>query len=225
MIFSFLVIMTQSEENYLKIIYHLSQGEKSPISTNAIAGKIDTKASSVTDMLKKLAEKNLVSYLKYQGVLLTQNGLSAAKMIVRKHRLWEVFLVEKLNFTWDEVHEIAEQLEHIKSEELINKLDEFLEYPTHDPHGDVIPDRNGTILKTEKQLLSDLELNKKCIVVGVKDSSSDFLQYLSKQKISLGAKIIILQKEPFDNSLFIEIKKVKMLISAKIANNIFIKKL
>ena len=217
--------MTQSEENYLKIIYHLSQSEKSPISTNAIASKIDSKASSVTDMLKKLAEKNLVSYLKYQGVLLTQNGLSVAKMIVRKHRLWEVFLVDKLHFAWDEVHEIAEQLEHIKSDQLINKLDEFLEFPTYDPHGDPIPDRNGIIVNTEKQLLSDFELNKKCIVIGVKDSSSDFLKYLSKQKIGLGTKIIILQKEPFDNSLLIEIKKVKMLLSAKIANTIFIKKL
>ena len=217
--------MTQSEENYLKIIYHLSQSEKTPISTNAIASKIDSKASSVTDMLKKLAEKNLVSYLKYQGVLLTQNGLSVAKMIVRKHRLWEVFLVDKLHFAWDEVHEIAEQLEHIKSDQLINKLDEFLEFPTYDPHGDPIPDRNGIIVSTEKQLLSDFELNKKCIVIGVKDSSSDFLKYLSKQKIGLGTKIIILQKEPFDNSLLIEIKKVKMLLSAKIANTIFIKKL
>ena len=217
--------MTQSEENYLKIIYHLSQSEKSPISTNAIASKIDSKASSVTDMLKKLAEKNLVSYLKYQGVQLTQNGLSVAKMIVRKHRLWEVFLVDKLHFAWDEVHEIAEQLEHIKSDQLINKLDEFLEFPTYDPHGDPIPDRNGIIVNTEKQLLSDFELNKKCIVIGVKDSSSDFLKYLSKQKIGLGTKIIILQKEPFDNSLLIEIKKVKMLLSAKIANTIFIKKL
>lgn len=217
--------MTFSEENYLKTIYHLTIISDSEISTNAIAEKMETKASSVTDMLKKLAEKDFVNYKKYQGVSLTDLGKTVAKMIVRKHRLWEVFLVEKLNFTLDEVHEIAEQLEHIKSEELINKLDEFLEYPTRDPHGDAIPDRNGTILKTEKQLLSDLELNKKCIVVGVKDSSSDFLQYLSKQKISLGAKIIILQKEPFDNSLLIEIKKVKMIISAKIANNIFIKKL
>ena len=216
--------MTQSEENYLKIIYHLSQSEKSPISTNAIASRIDSKASSVTDMLKKLAEKNLVSYLKYQGVQLTQNGLSVAKMIVRKHRLWEVFLVDKLNFTWDEVHEIAEELEHIKSDQLIEKLDEFLGFPSQDPHGDPIPDRNGKISKTDKQLLSDLEINKKCICVGVKDSSSEFLQYLDKQKIALGSKIIILDKEAFDNSMTIEIKKSKMLISSKIASNIYIKK-
>ena len=217
--------MTQSEENYLKIIYHLSLVFKSEISTNAIAEKMETKASSVTDMLKKLSEKELVSYQKYQGVLLTEKGLLAAKMIVRKHRLWEVFLVEKLNFTWDEVHEIAEELEHIKSEKLIDKLDKFLEYPSKDPHGDPIPDKNGLIPKTEKQLLSEIEINKKCICVGVKDSSSEFLQYLDKQKIALGSKITILEKEAFDDSMVIEIKKVKVLISSKIANNLFIKKI
>ena len=217
--------MTQSEENYLKIIYHLSLVFKSEISTNAIAEKMETKASSVTDMLKKLSEKELVSYQKYQGVLLTEKGLLAAKMIVRKHRLWEVFLVEKLNFTWDEVHEIAEELEHIKSEKLVDKLDKFLEYPSKDPHGDPIPDKNGLIPKTEKHLLSEIEINKKCICVGVKDSSSEFLQYLDKQKIALGSKITILEKEAFDDSMIIEIKKVKVLISSKIANNLFIKKI
>ena len=140
--------MTQSEENYLKIIYHLSLVSKTEIATNSIAEKMETKASSVTDMLKKLAEKKLVSYQKYQGVSLTETGLLTAKMIVRKHRLWEVFLVDKLNFTWDEVHEIAEELEHIKSDELIDKLDEFLDYPSEDPHGDPIPDKNGKILKS-----------------------------------------------------------------------------
>ena len=132
--------MTFSEENYLKAIYHLTNQTNSEVSTNAIAEMMETKASSVTDMLKKLAEKDLVIYKKYQGVSLTENGKLSAKMIVRKHRLWEVFLVEKLDFAWDEVHEIAEQLEHIKSEELINKLDDFLGNPTEDPHGDPIPD-------------------------------------------------------------------------------------
>lgn len=216
--------MTQSEENYLKVIYHLSLVADVEIATNAIAEKMETKASSVTDMLKKLAEKQLVSYQKYQGVLLTEKGIFTAKMIVRKHRLWEVFLVDKLNFTWDEVHEIAEELEHIKSDKLIDKLDEFLEFPSEDPHGDPIPDKTGKIIKIEKQLLSDLEINKKGICVGVKDSSSGFLQYLDKQKIALGSKITVLEKEAFDNSMCIEIKKVKMSISSKIANSIFIKK-
>ena len=146
--------MTHSEENYLKTIYHLNNLSDGEVSTNAIAEMIETKASSVTDMLKKLAEKDLVNYKKYQGVSLTEKGRLSAKMIVRKHRLWEVFLVEKLDFSWDEVHDIAEQLEHIKSEKLVNKLDDFLGNPTEDPHGDPIPDANGNIIKIEKMLLS-----------------------------------------------------------------------
>ena len=214
--------MTISEENYIKVIYHLSLSSEKGVNTNAIAEAIETKASSVTDMLKKLAEKELVSYQKYQGVSLTENGLLTAKMIVRKHRLWEVFLVEKLNFTWDEVHEIAEELEHINSEKLIDKLDEFLEFPSKDPHGDPIPDKNGNIIKIEKHLLSELEINKKAVCFGVKDTSSDFLKYLDKQKISLGSKIVILEKEPFDNSLLIEIDSIKIVISNKIASTIFV---
>jgi DtxR family Mn-dependent transcriptional regulator len=145
--------MTLSEENYLKTIYHLTTISDAGVSTNAIAEKIETKASSVTDMLKKLAEKDLVNYKKYQGVSLTEKGKMTAKMIVRKHRLWEVFLVDKLDFSWDEVHDIAEQLEHIKSEKLINKLDDFLGNPTEDPHGDPIPNAKGQITKMEKHLL------------------------------------------------------------------------
>ena len=216
--------MTTSEENYIKVIYHLSLIAKSEISTNAIAEKMATKASSVTDMLKKLAEKELVSYQKYQGVSLTENGLLTAKNIVRRHRLWEVFLVDKLNFAWDEVHEIAEELEHINSEKLIDKLDEFLKFPSKDPHGDPIPDKKGNIIKVEKHLLSDLKINEIAVCVGVKDSSSEFLQYLDKQKIALGSKIKILEKEPFDNSMTIEINELKILISSKIANNLFVKK-
>ncbi|MGL2965262.1 metal-dependent transcriptional regulator [Flavobacterium sp. XGLA_31] len=215
--------MTYSEENYLKIIYHLSVVSKADISTNAIAHEMQTKASSVTDMLKKLAEKELVSYQKYQGVTLTQKGFFAAKMIVRKHRLWEVFLVDKLNFTWDEVHEIAEELEHIQSDKLINKLDEFLDFPSKDPHGDPIPDKNGNIPKVEKQLLSELAINKTGICVGVKDSSTGFLQYLDKQKIALGTQIKVIEKESFDNSLTIEINGNKLLITNKIAGNLFVK--
>ncbi len=173
--------MTFSEENYLKTIYHLTTVSDSEVSTNAIAEKMETKASSVTDMLKKLAEKDLVNYKKYQGVSLTDNGKLEAKMIVRKHRLWEVFLVEKLDFSWDEVHDVAEQLEHIKSEKLINKLDDFLGNPTEDPHGDPIPDVHGRIIKIEKQLLSELSENRSGICVGVKDTSSEFLKYLDKQ--------------------------------------------
>jgi DtxR family Mn-dependent transcriptional regulator len=217
--------MTFSEENYLKAIYHLTTLLDTEVSTNAIAEMMETKASSVTDMLKKLAEKDLVNYKKYQGVSLTDTGKLSAKMIVRKHRLWEVFLVEKLDFSWDEVHDIAEQLEHIKSEQLINRLDDFLGNPTEDPHGDPIPDANGRIVKIEKQLLSELLENQFGMCVGVKDTSSDFLKYLDKQEIALGSKIEIIGKETFDLSLKIKVNEKELTISNKIASNLFVKKI
>ena len=215
--------MTTSEENYIKVIYHLSLVSPSGVNTNAIAGMLETKASSVTEMLKKLSEKDLLIYQKYQGVNLTEKGLLTAKMIVRKHRLWEVFLVEKLHFSWDEVHEIAEELEHIKSEKLINKLDEFLEFPSFDPHGDPIPDENGTIKKVEKLLLSDAKLNIKYQCVGVKDTSVAFLQYLDKQNIALGSKMKVIEKEDFDETLTLELINHTITISNKIATNLYIK--
>lgn len=214
--------MTYSEENYLKTIYHLTWVSEEAVSTNAIAEMITTKASSVTDMLKKLAEKDLVNYKKYQGVSLTDSGKLAAKMIVRKHRLWECFLVEKLGFSWDEVHDIAEQLEHIKSEKLINKLDDYLGNPTEDPHGDPIPDAEGRIIKIEKRLLSELEKKQSGICVGVKDTSSDFLKYLDKQEIALGSRIEIIEKESFDSSYRIRVGTSEIMISNKIASNIYI---
>jgi len=217
--------MTFSEENYLKAIYHLTANLDSEVSTNAIAEMMETKASSVTDMLKKLAEKDLVNYKKYQGVSLTENGKLAAKMIVRKHRLWEVFLVDKLDFSWDEVHDVAEQLEHIKSEKLINKLDDFLGNPTEDPHGDPIPDAQGRIIAIEKQLLSELHANQSGICVGVKDNSPDFLKYLDKQQIGLGTKIEVVSKEAFDLSLKIKVNETEFAISNKIASNLFVKML
>jgi DtxR family Mn-dependent transcriptional regulator len=215
--------MTLSEENYLKTIYHLTTISEAEVSTNAIAEKMETKASSVTDMLKKLADKDWIHYKKYQGVSLTEKGQLAAKMIVRKHRLWEVFLAEKLNFPWDEVHDIAEQLEHIKSEQLINKLANFLGNPTKDPHGDAIPDHEGNIVSIEKVLLSELTPNQKGICVGVKDSSAAFLKYLDTNKIALGSEITLLSKEDFDLSLKISLDKKEMVISNKIGSNLFIK--
>ena len=215
--------MTTSEENYIKVIYHLSLVSPTGVNTNAIAGMLDTKASSVTEMLKKLSDKELLNYQKYQGVNLTEKGLLSAKIIVRKHRLWEVFLVEKLHFSWDEVHEIAEELEHIKSEKLINKLDAFLEFPAFDPHGDPIPDENGAIKKVEKLLLSDAKLNTDYQCVGVKDTSVAFLQYLDKQNIALGSELRIISKESFDETLLLELKNKTITISNKIASNLYIK--
>lgn len=214
--------MTSSEENYIKVIYHLSSSTPKGVNTNAIAIVLNTKASSVTDMVKKLSEKNLVSHQKYYGVTLTETGLREAKMIVRKHRLWEVFLVEKLGFSWDEVHDIAEELEHIKSEKLTNKLDAFLGFPNTDPHGDPIPDQKGEIRNINKSLLSEVAHQKLFLCVGVKDSSVEFLQYLNKQKITLGSHIKVLEKESFDNSIIIELDGKELTISNKIATNLFV---
>lgn len=216
--------MTRAEENYIKTIFHLGGNDSKLISTNAIADEMDTKPSSVTDMAKKLAEKELVDYVRYQGVSLTEKGVKTALGIIRKHRLWEVFLVSKLDFTWDEVHEVAEQLEHIKSEKLIDKLDELLDYPKFDPHGDPIPSKNGEFQERDKQLLSELTIKSKGICVGVKDTSPAFLRFLDKNEIALGHSIEVLDKEDFDDSLFIKIDKRKLHISNQIATNLYVKK-
>ncbi|WP_027138215.1 metal-dependent transcriptional regulator [Gaetbulibacter saemankumensis] len=217
--------MTLTEENYIKAIYQLGKYGTLNVSTNSIAEALDTKASSVTDMIKKLDEKGYANYKKYQGVILSVEGKKIAANIVRKHRLWEVFLVEKLNFAWDEVHDIAEQLEHIKSEKLINELDKLLDYPTHDPHGDPIPDKLGDIKKTDKILLFNLEENTSGVCVGVKDTSSAFLRYLDKHNIALGSEITVLSKEDFDDSMVIKIQDSVMSISQVVANNLFVKQL
>ncbi|MBT3546159.1 MAG: metal-dependent transcriptional regulator [Flavobacterium sp.] len=211
-----------SEENYLKSIYHLESISGKGTSTNAIAKKLETKPSSVTDMIKKLADKQVLVYKKYQGVTLTNLGKKSATAIIRKHRLWEVFLVNKLNFSWDEVHDVAEQLEHIKSAKLIDELDEFLGFPKKDPHGDPIPDKEGNFHKIEKILLSSLEENQYGICIGVNDSSSDFLKYLDKYQISLGQQLKVISKEPFDGSLIILVNKKEITISHKTSNNIYI---
>lgn len=216
-------MFTFSEENYLKAIYHLSLQSEKGVCTNAIAKKIETKASSVTDMIKKLAEKKVLVYKKYQGVSLTDDGEKRAALIVRKHRLWEVFLVEKLNFNWDEVHDVAEQLEHIKSQKLIDEIDALLGFPTVDPHGDLIPDKNGNLHPTKKRLLSSFEKNESGICTGVQDSSSAFLQFLDKQGIALGKQITVIAKEPFDDSITIKIDDREMTISKKIATNLYLK--
>lgn len=217
-------MFTLSEENYLKALYHLATISKNEISTNALAKKLATKASSVTDMVKKLAAKKVVVYEKYQGVTLTSFGKKEAANIVRKHRLWELFLVEKLNFSWDEVHDVAEQLEHVKSKKLIDELDAFLGFPKQDPHGDLIPDENGNLHPIKKSLLFSLETGESGICVGVKDSSAVFLQFLDKQEIALGKKITILEKEPFDGSVLVKINDKELSISNKIATNLYIQK-
>lgn len=214
--------MTLAEENYLKAIFHLENESNSEVSTNAIAESMDTKPSSVTDMVQKLADKKMLTYKKYKGTTLTPQGKKTAANVIRKHRLWEVFLVEKLNFHWDEVHEIAEQLEHVHSEQLIERLDNYLGNPDFDPHGDPIPDKNGHLKKTEKKLLSELKKKQRGTCVGVKESSGEFLQYLDKKKIGIGTKITVLGKEFFDGSMVIQVGKDQFFISKKIAENLFV---
>lgn len=214
--------MTLAEENYLKAIFHLQAKMNRSVSTNAIATALDMKASSVTDMVQKLAEKKQVIYQKYRGVTLTEIGSKTAANIIRKHRLWEVFLVDKLKFHWDEVHEIAEQLEHIQSPELVKRLDDFLGNPDFDPHGDPIPDVHGNIKKTEKKLLSALQKEQRGICVGVKESSPEFLQFLDKKNISIGTKIQVLGKEFFDGSMVILVGKDQFFISQTIAENVYV---
>lgn len=213
---------TLSEENYLKAIYHLGKQGSIAVSTNAIAEKIESKASSVTDMVKKLAEKNLANYVKYQGVSLTNEGRLAAALVIRKHRLWEVFLVNKLNFSWDEVHEVAEQLEHIKSLKLVNELDAFLEYPKHDPHGDPIPDKDGNYSPIKSINILDIDMGNEGVLSFVKDSTDVFLKYLNKNNLALGDTIRVLDFEPFDDSLTIETKNRKMIISREVAQNLYL---
>jgi DtxR family transcriptional regulator, Mn-dependent transcriptional regulator len=212
-----------TEENYIKAIYKLSANGSQEVNTNAIAEALDTKAASVTDMLRKLSAKGIADYVKYRGVTLTQKGERVALQIIRKHRLWEVFLVEKLKFNWDEVHDVAEELEHIKSDLLIKRLDEFLGYPKFDPHGDPIPSENGEMNVKQQKLLADMEVNSAGIVVGVNDSQPLFLQYLDKMGIYLGAKIKVIDKIPYDNSLEINLEnKKKLVVSSEVARNIFL---
>lgn len=214
--------MTLSEENYLKAVYHLEKKHEKGVPTNALAKDMATKASSVTDMVKRLSEKKFLEHIPYQGAKLTKKGRLTALRVIRKHRLWEYFLVEKLDFPWDEVHEIAEQLEHIKSEKLTDKLEEFLGFPEVDPHGDLIPDKNGKFAKIEKTLVSDCKPGDKGIFVSVNDSSKTFLQYLDKQEIALGDTIKVLGKEDFDQSVELKINSKETTVSKKTANNLYV---
>ena len=214
---------TFAEENYLKAIFKLSGKQKASVSTNAIAEELETKASSVTDMIKKLTERGFVNYQKYKGTSLTKKGHEIAVHIVRKHRLWEVFLVKKLNFQWDEVHEVAEQLEHIKSSKLVEHLDTFLGFPLYDPHGDPIPNKKGEFPKSFSAPLIDLSKGKNGHVVGVSQDNPAFLQYLDKLEIHLGSKIQVIEKVEFDQSLEIKINGKATHISSEVAKNILIK--
>lgn len=216
-------MLSYTEENYIKSIYKLSAGGTQPVSTNALAEMLQTRPASVSDMLRKLSSKHLIDYVKYRGVSLTAAGQRKALEIIRKHRLWEVFLVEKLKFSWDEVHEVAEEMEHIQSELLIRRLDEYLGFPRFDPHGDPIPTEAGELNEKNHVLASELQVNDTGVVIGVKDTQPLFLQYLDKVGIFLGARIQVKDKAAFDKSLEIRIENKKDLrISFEVSNNILI---
>ncbi|MGE0587919.1 MAG: metal-dependent transcriptional regulator [Cyclobacteriaceae bacterium] len=215
-------MLSLAEENYLKAIYHLSDDGAKDVLTNELADSMNTKAASVTDMIKKLSTKELITYKKYYGVNVTAKGKSRALQVIRKHRLWETFLVQKLNFTWDEVHEIAEQLEHIQSSRLIEKLDEFLGFPTVDPHGDPIPDGKGKIKIKPQIPLDQVTEGYKGTIIAVKDSDSNLLKYLEKIGALPGRKIQVIGKEPYDESLEIVLDNQKVFVSKDVSKNILV---
>lgn len=217
--------ISQTEENYLKAIFNICEKEEKSAGTNDISGAMQTSAASVTDMLKRLSEKKLINYAKYKGVTLTEIGNEVATQLIRKHRLWETFLVEKLQFSWDKVHEIAEQLEHIKSPELVEKLDDFLGNPKFDPHGDPIPDVDGKFTYRKQIQLSDAKVGEFGVVVGVQEDSEKFLQYLDKQDLVLGARVKIMEKFSYDESIQIILNGEKELVlSDKVSRNLFIQR-
>jgi DtxR family Mn-dependent transcriptional regulator len=217
---------SQSEENYLKNIYLLEERSgNNPVTTNELSEVLNTKAASVTDMLQRLSEKKLLHYKKYQGVLLTLHGKGKAISIIRKHRLWEYFLVEKLKFQWDEVHPVAEELEHISSDLLVDKLDGFLGRPKFDPHGDPIPNQNGKITPLNFKSLSSLKINDKGKVAAVVEQQPAFLKHLDKLHIHMGTQVKVVEKVEFDKSMGIVINNnFKENISFEIAKNILIAK-
>jgi len=214
-----------SEENYIKAIYHLQQPEGT-VTTNELAAELQTKPASVTDMLKKLKTKKLLHYQPYQGFKLSEQGNKVALNIVRKHRLWEYFLVNKLEFGWDEVHEIAEELEHISSPVLIEKLDAFLSFPKFDPHGDPIPDVNGKMEARRQINLTDLGLNLEAEVSAVGSQSTELLELLKHKNIGIGTVLEVVRKFSFDNSIEIRIRKLPPFsISQQLAQTLFVKPL
>lgn len=218
-------MLTATEENYLKAIYKISERSNVSARTNDIAHHLKTSAASVTDMLQKLAEKEYLHYEKYKGATLTQSGSSIATGLIRRHRLWEVFLHDKLRFSWEKIHDIAEELEHIESDELIERLDAYLDYPKFDPHGDPIPNANGKFTLRSQSLLSELKKGETSRLVGVKSHDSEFLRYLNSIDIKLGTQIEVVTKNSFDHSLVICIDaKETSMITAMVAENLLVKK-
>jgi DtxR family transcriptional regulator, Mn-dependent transcriptional regulator len=219
---------SQAEENYLKAIFKIVEKEGKgtgavAASTNAIAASLETSAASVTDMLKRLSDKGLIAYEKYRGVQLSLEGARVATALIRKHRLWEVFLTEKLGFAWDEVHELAEQLEHVQGETLVNRLDAFLDYPRFDPHGDPIPDSEGRWTYRLQKPLTELSVGDCGVVTGVDEHSALFLQHLDQLGLTLGVSVEVLEKFSYDDSMRVRVGEREAVLSKKTGQNVFIK--
>lgn len=214
---------TSSEENYLKAIFKIAEKEPGAVLTNALAAAMGTSAASATDMLKRLSEKQLVAYEKYRGVTLTEAGNRLATALIRKHRLWEVFLVDKLGFAWDQVHDFAEQLEHIQGEGLTERLDDFLGRPRFDPHGDPIPDAEGRWEHRQQTRLIALLPGQRGVVTGVDDHSSAFLQYLDELGLGLATELQLLTKTSYDQSATVLISGRQTVLSEKVSQNLFVK--
>ena len=220
-------MLSITEENYIKALLKIgSQSEEKPAAgINELSAHLGVKPATATDMFKKLKEKKLVDYKKYGKISLTEEGRNRALGIVRKHRLWETFLFQKLGFTWDEVHEVAEQLEHIKSPKLVSKLEEYLDFPEFDPHGDPIPKANGEMVPLDKMVLSDLKPGDTCAVVAVKDTSILFLKYLEKLGVNIGTQIKVIERVPFDGSLLLKIDDQEPRnVSVKFSETLFVRK-
>lgn len=215
---------TSTEENYLKSIYHLSSGHQNMVLTSEIAESMETSAASVTDMLKKLSDKNLIDYARYKGVRITRKGERVALNIIRRHRLWEVFLTDILKFRWDEVHAMAEELEHVSSDELVSRLDAYLGHPRVDPHGDPIPDNHGKLIHSGAMILADAQVMASYQVSGVSDHSSGFLQFLQKKGMMPGVNFRIKEIDEYDRSMLIEFEdSTSTFISNEISKNILIR--
>jgi DtxR family transcriptional regulator, Mn-dependent transcriptional regulator len=216
-----MVNFSTSEENYLKAIYHL-QAEHGVVATNALADELKTRPASITDMMKKLSAKQLLNYEPYYGFSLSNEGKRAALIIIRRHRLWEYFLSEKLGFSWDEVHVIAEELEHVSSRKLIDRLDEYLGFPEFDPHGDPIPNSKGKMQTTNKLAVASLPLNQQAKVIRVANKSTELLELLKEKHIRIGTSIEVKKRFSFDESLQIRIGNKSETISEQLAKNIFV---
>jgi DtxR family Mn-dependent transcriptional regulator len=218
-------MFTATEENYLKALFRLgalADGGKGPAGTNELAMELELRPATVNEMLKKLREKGLIEHRRYGKILLTETGRLHAVEVIRKHRLWETFLHEKLHFSWDEVHDVAEQLEHIRSVQLTDRLEEFLGFPSVDPHGDPIPDKDGRMPPEVRQTIAESTEGHSGRVVGVCDNSAEFLQYLDRLGLSLGLRISIVRHISFDGSVELEAGSDRLIITRKVAENLLV---